>query len=96
MIDIHSHILPEVDDGPKSWETAEAMCRMAAQDGIEYMVATPHANERYFYDRAYLTEPAGKTAAANWRKTKAWSGMRLSSLVREHAERDANAGKILH
>jgi len=52
VIDIHSHILPEVDDGPKSWETAEAMCRMAAQDGIEYMVATPHANERYFYDRA--------------------------------------------
>ena len=55
MIDIHSHILPEVDDGPKSWETAEAMCRMAAQDGIEHMVATPHANDRYFYDRDYLT-----------------------------------------
>ena len=31
------------------------MCRMAAQDGIEHMVATPHANDRYFYDRAYLT-----------------------------------------
>lgn len=55
MIDIHCHILPEVDDGPKSWETCEAMCRMAAQDGIEHMVATPHANDRYFYDRAYLT-----------------------------------------
>lgn len=56
MIDIHSHILPEVDDGPKSWETAEAMCRMAAQDGIDHMVATPHANDRYFYDRVYLAE----------------------------------------
>lgn len=55
MVDIHSHILPEVDDGPKSWETAEAMCRMAAQDGIEHMVATPHANDRYFYDREYLS-----------------------------------------
>lgn len=55
MIDIHCHILPEVDDGPKSWETAEAMCRMAVQDGIEQMVATPHANDRYYYDRAYLT-----------------------------------------
>ena len=54
MIDIHCHILPEVDDGPKSWETAESMCRMAAQDGIEHMVATPHANDRYFYDREYL------------------------------------------
>jgi protein-tyrosine phosphatase len=55
VIDIHSHILPEVDDGPKSWETAEAMCRMAAQDGIDHMVATPHANDRYYYDRAYLS-----------------------------------------
>lgn len=55
MIDIHCHILPEVDDGPKSWEVAEAMCRMAAEDGIEHMVATPHANDRYFYDRPYLS-----------------------------------------
>jgi protein-tyrosine phosphatase len=55
VIDIHCHILPEVDDGPKSWETAVAMCRMAAQDGIEHMVATPHSNDRYFYDREYLS-----------------------------------------
>jgi protein-tyrosine phosphatase len=56
VIDIHCHILPEVDDGPKTWETAEAMCRMAAEDGIEHMVATPHANDRYYYDRAYLSD----------------------------------------
>lgn len=28
-----------------------AMCRMARADGIQHMVATPHANERYSYDR---------------------------------------------
>jgi len=39
VFDIHCHILPEVDDGPKSWETAETMCRMSAQDGIEHIVA---------------------------------------------------------
>lgn len=27
---------------------------MAAEDGIEHIVATPHSNERYFYDRQYL------------------------------------------
>ena len=54
MIDIHCHILPEVDDGPKSWEVCQAMCGMAASDGIEHMVATPHANDRYHYDREYL------------------------------------------
>lgn len=54
MIDIHCHILPEVDDGPKSWDVAIEMCRMAAADGITHTVATPHANDRYAYDRAYL------------------------------------------
>ena len=55
MIDIHCHILAEVDDGPKSWDVAEEMCRMAAADGIEHIVATPHANDRYRYDREFLT-----------------------------------------
>lgn len=54
MVDIHSHILPEVDDGPKSWDVAVAMCRTAAADGITHQVATPHANDRYHYDREYL------------------------------------------
>ena len=54
MIDIHCHILPEVDDGPKSWDVAVEMCRIAANDGITHSVATPHANDRYAYDRAYL------------------------------------------
>jgi len=55
VIDIHCHLLPEVDDGPRSWEVAVEMCRMAANDGITHTVATPHANERYAYDRVYLT-----------------------------------------
>lgn len=54
MIDIHCHILAEVDDGPKSWDVSEEMCRMAAADGTEHMVAAPHANRRFHYDREYL------------------------------------------
>ena len=54
MIDIHCHILPKVDDGPKSWDTSLEMCRMAAEDGIEHIVATPHANERFQYNRQHL------------------------------------------
>jgi len=56
MIDIHCHILPGVDDGPKSWETAVEMCRLAVADGTEHIVATPHANRHYLYDREQLTE----------------------------------------
>jgi len=40
VIDIHCHLLPEVDDGPKSWDAAVEMCRMAAADGITHAVAT--------------------------------------------------------
>jgi protein-tyrosine phosphatase len=54
VIDIHSHILPEVDDGPRTWDACIAMCRAAAADGITHMVATPHANDRYRYDREHL------------------------------------------
>ena len=42
MIDIHHHCLPEVDDGPREWDEAAAMCRAAAEEGIETIVATPH------------------------------------------------------
>lgn len=44
MIDIHCHILPGVDDGPRDWDLAVAMCRLAYEDGITHAVATPHAN----------------------------------------------------
>lgn len=56
MVDIHCHILAEVDDGPKSWDVSEEMCRIAKADGIEHIVATPHANHRYAYDRAHLIQ----------------------------------------
>ena len=54
MIDIHCHILPQVDDGSKSWDMSLEMCRMATDDGIEHIVATPHANERFQYNRQHL------------------------------------------
>ncbi|MGB0036217.1 MAG: CpsB/CapC family capsule biosynthesis tyrosine phosphatase [Candidatus Acidiferrales bacterium] len=44
MVDIHCHILPGLDDGPESLETACAMAEMAIEDGITHVVATPHAS----------------------------------------------------
>jgi protein-tyrosine phosphatase len=51
MVDIHCHILPGIDDGSDSWETTLEMCRIAADDGITHIVATPHANEEFMYSR---------------------------------------------
>jgi protein-tyrosine phosphatase len=45
MIDIHSHILPEVDDGSHSLDESVEMCRASAADGVTVMVATPHAHD---------------------------------------------------
>ena len=51
MVDIHCHILPEVDDGSRSWQITREMCRIAADDGVRHIVATPHCNDEYAYDR---------------------------------------------
>ena len=42
MIDIHFHCLPGIDDGPRNWEEAIALCRAAEADGVQTIVATPH------------------------------------------------------
>ncbi|MBA2568142.1 MAG: hypothetical protein H0V11_02225 [Actinobacteria bacterium] len=42
MIDLHSHVLPDVDDGTRSLEEARALARSAVEDGVTRMVATPH------------------------------------------------------
>jgi protein-tyrosine phosphatase len=43
MIDIHSHILPQTDDGASSVDESVEMCRASAADGVDIMVATPHS-----------------------------------------------------
>ncbi|MFB1052056.1 tyrosine-protein phosphatase [Paraliobacillus sp. JSM ZJ581] len=48
MIDIHSHILPGIDDGAKHLEESVAMARAAVLEGIHTVIATPHhKNGRY-------------------------------------------------
>ena len=42
LTDFHSHCLPNVDDGAADIETAVAMLRASAQQGVKRVVATPH------------------------------------------------------
>ena len=41
FIDIHSHILPGLDDGAKSPEETQRMLQLAYQEGIRAIIATP-------------------------------------------------------
>jgi len=43
MIDIHSHILPNLDDGPDSLAVSLKLAGRASSQGITAMVATPHS-----------------------------------------------------
>jgi protein-tyrosine phosphatase len=58
MIDIHSHILPEVDDGSHSLEESLEMCRISFGDGVSTIVATPHAHDSVHktHDPAFLQQ----------------------------------------
>lgn len=44
MIDIHTHILPGVDDGAEDLTDAVLMAELAAESGVEVLFATPHSN----------------------------------------------------
>ena len=54
MIDLHTHILHGIDDGAETFEDAVAMCKLAAADGTEVMVATPHR-----FDGIHENHPIG-------------------------------------
>ena len=47
MIDLHSHILPGLDDGSRTVEDARALARRAAEDGVTAIAATPHVRSDY-------------------------------------------------
>lgn len=42
MVDLHSHVLPGIDDGARNLEETQAMCAAAAADGCAVVIATPH------------------------------------------------------
>ena len=66
MVDLHCHILPDVDDGAECIEESLNMLRKAAAAGIEIVVATPHLlsgiYEMGFLEREQMTADLQKAA----------------------------------
>ena len=54
IVDMHCHVLPGVDDGPRTMEDSIAVLREAKRQGIDRMIVTPH-----FHPGRYMV-PADK------------------------------------
>ncbi len=48
IIDVHCHLLPAMDDGPRNQDESLAICAMMASDGVRTVVATPHMGDPRF------------------------------------------------
>lgn len=45
MIDIHTHILPGLDDGSQTLSDSLEMAELALESGVDTIIATPHSNQ---------------------------------------------------
>ncbi len=64
MVDIHSHILPGLDDGAKTLEESVEMLRQAADSGTTDIVATPHANTQFTFEPDLISQKITELQAA--------------------------------
>ena len=69
MYDVHCHILPQVDDGAESMETALEMLQREKEDGVENIIVTPHYRRGMFQTSLEKIESAFmllKENTADW------------------------------
>jgi protein-tyrosine phosphatase len=64
MIDLHCHLLPDVDDGPPNLEMAIAMARAQLAVGVGTVVATPHVHPEMRNDAAGIARAVEGLRAA--------------------------------
>ena len=58
MIDLHSHILPGIDDGSRDAQMSQQMLALLQQQGVDTVVATPHFYAHQDAPDAFLTRRA--------------------------------------
>lgn len=56
MIDIHTHILPGLDDGSETLTESYEMAELAWESGVHTIVATPHCNMKGIFENYYHDE----------------------------------------
>src|SRR5436190_6131254 len=64
VIDLHSHLLPGIDDGAPDLSASVAMGRAAVAGGVDAIVATPHVSGRYQNDPLTFADRVAAVQAA--------------------------------
>jgi len=62
FVDLHSHVLYGLDDGAKTRDESLALLRIAHANGTTDIVATPHANSRFAFTPAIISERIAELA----------------------------------
>lgn len=83
MIDLHTHILPGLDDGAEVMAESLAMAELALEGGTNIIVATPHSNQSGRYEN-YCSDALTKAfdaferaLAENYLPLKVYRGMEI-------------------
>jgi protein-tyrosine phosphatase len=74
MVDIHSHILPGLDDGAKNLDDSLGMLKIAIAGGTTDIVATPHANGEFNFDPALIAQKRAELTAAAGQSIRIYTG----------------------
>ena len=85
IYDIHTHIIPGVDDGADTLKTAKKMIRREYADGVRTIVLTPHFRKGMF-------EPPMTKVQAGYQKVQELAGasrMRISCKYRDGSDVEA-------
>ena len=93
MVDIHSHILPGVDDGAKTLEDSLEMLRLAAESGTTDIVATPHANLQFTFDPELIGRKIAELQAAAGPVPRIYRGCDFHLTMENIQEALSNPGK---
>jgi protein-tyrosine phosphatase len=64
VIDLHSHVLPGIDDGPRTLEGSLELARAATAAGIDTLVATPHVSTAHPNDAETIARRRDELASA--------------------------------
>ncbi len=98
MIDVHSHVLPGIDDGTTALDEALDFCRIAHERGTEILVATPHHKPgSYENPREKVLENVGGPAEGARRAgDRAEAGARVRGLRGLGASREDPGGGDPH